>query len=95
MKRLSSFSAKTNLEKSLLTSIASQLVSKDEEKEYANIFLYLDTNRDGKLSKEELVAGFDLLGLNEDKDIDEIMKIVDTNGNGFIEFSEFLTAALD
>lgn len=83
------------MEKSLLGSIASQLASKDEEQEFANIFLHLDTNKDGKLSKEELVAGFDLIGLHEDKDINEIVKIVETTGNGFIEFSEFLSAVQD
>lgn len=50
----------------------------------------MDKNGDGKLSMEELKVY-----CNDDIDIEDLFNRVDTDKNGYIEFTEFLTAAVD
>jgi len=51
----------------------------------------LDANGDGVLTKEEIREG--LKELNN-KDIDQMFEAMDIDGDGFIEYSEFITATL-
>ena len=59
------------------------------------IYGYVDKNKDGKLSKDELrpllerVASLLNLPKASDKDIEEGMKKLDSNKNGRLEFNEF------
>ena len=41
-----------------VTFIVSQIISDSEKKEYCKIFNHLDKNKDGILSREELITGF-------------------------------------
>ena len=52
----------------------------------------MDTDSDGKLSREELIDGYTRLGLASPLDIDRIMNEVDIGNTGFISFSEFAAA---
>jgi len=56
-------------------------------KHLSEVFISLDTNFDGKLSKEEL------LKVIPESQIDEVLKNVDLNNSGYIEYSEFIMAA--
>jgi calcium-dependent protein kinase len=77
--------------------ISSQIVSSQDTKELRELFKSLDENGDGKLSIEEMKHGFahDANIINPDEYIEKIMKNVDTDGNGFIDYNEFLKATLD
>lgn len=66
-------------------------MSNDEEDELRTLFTSFDRNGDGKLSKEELKQGF--AGVSMDIDVDEVLGHCDVDGNGFIDYTEFLTAA--
>jgi calcium-dependent protein kinase len=57
----------------------------------------LDKNLDGKLSKEELVEGFtETMGQTAaEVEVDRIMKNVDIDKNGHIDYSEFISATID
>lgn len=59
------------------------------------IFRDIDTNNDGILTVDELKDGFkEHLGENIffENEIDTVIKNVDFNNNGMIEYSEFITA---
>ena len=75
--------------------MTNQLISKEENKRLAENFKRLDKNGDGKLSFEELLEAYKLymsgdIALEE---VEKIMKQVDINNSGFIDYSEFLIAS--
>eukprot|EP00358_Blepharisma_japonicum_P000317 CAMPEP_0202953028 /NCGR_PEP_ID=MMETSP1395-20130829/42844_1 /ASSEMBLY_ACC=CAM_ASM_000871 /TAXON_ID=5961 /ORGANISM="Blepharisma japonicum, Strain Stock R1072" /LENGTH=62 /DNA_ID=CAMNT_0049665223 /DNA_START=343 /DNA_END=527 /DNA_ORIENTATION=- len=59
-----------------------------------DIFQAIDTNHDGKLSREELMTQFMTIMGDEaaDEEVKKIMAEVDTDHSGFIDYSEFLKA---
>jgi Ca2+-binding EF-hand superfamily protein len=62
------------------------------------MFLMLDTSKDGILSVQEIEQGLDsvLATMKGDvKDYMELMKAMDRDGNGVIDYQEFITAAID
>ena len=77
--------------------IGSQLISKSEKERLGQIFKALDANGDGRLSRDEIMGGYEEhFGrlLNEDE-VDQLFTSVDTDGSGFIEYSEFITATMN
>ncbi|CAG9335422.1 unnamed protein product [Blepharisma stoltei] len=93
--QLSKFRAQSKLEKSILTFIASQVASPSEEADLIHLFKQLDKNGDGRLSMTELSEGSAALGLGSQLDVVEIMKNCDTDENGYLDYTEFLTATTE
>lgn len=61
------------------------------------MFQALDKNGDGHLSKEELLEGYELhfgIPINEEE-VENMMKNVDIDGNGFIDYTEFVMATMN
>jgi len=59
-------------------------------------FQALDKNSDGKLSREELIEGYRVtLGDLAEEEVDRIMKIVDADGSGEIDYSEWVVASIN
>ena len=57
----------------------------------ADIFQEFDTDGDGQISREELRAGFAKIGEElSEADIDAIMTLADTDGDGTIDTNEFV-----
>eukprot|EP01022_Parablepharisma_sp_SALTPOND_P001083 TRINITY_DN105553_c1_g1_i1.p2 TRINITY_DN105553_c1_g1~~TRINITY_DN105553_c1_g1_i1.p2 ORF type:complete len:234 (-),score=34.40 TRINITY_DN105553_c1_g1_i1:1279-1980(-) len=91
IKNLRAFRGAQKLKKAVLTYIATQL----SEKELAplrTLFKSLDSNGDGKLSYQEIKQG--LKGRADEKELTSLMVAVDTDNNGYIEYNEFLAAAM-
>ncbi len=65
--------------------VAAKLVAKEER--LRETFQRLDANDDGFLSSEEIVAAFDL---QDRETAAEIIEEADVNGDGLIEYDEFL-----
>jgi calcium-dependent protein kinase len=96
VEKIKEFRATEKLQHAVLAFITSQLVSKEETKQMADTFLAIDTNRDGKLSREELRNEFLKTMCQEEAEfeVEKIFSQVDMDQNGFIDYSEFLVATL-
>lgn len=93
--KLRDFQAGSKLRQAALHLITSQFTPVSEQRHIRDVFMTLDTNKDGRLSREELMTGFDRLGLGTEEDVVRIMENCDTDGSGYIELTEFVTATLN
>ena len=69
-------------------------LSAEQSAELQKAFEVMDANKDGVVTKDELKSL--LKGLGEDvtdEVVDEMIKIADENGDGKIQFEEFVKAA--
>jgi calcium-dependent protein kinase len=93
MSNLRTFNAHLKMQQAVLTLIIHQLLSAEEVEDQKRLFARLDLNRDGMLQREELVEGFrEIYGEVVEQEVDEIMALADLNGNGELDYSEWLVA---
>ena len=84
------------MQQAAITFIVCQLASKEEVNEIQKAFKSLDTNSDGKLSRDELIKGYRLiLGDMAEEEVDRILKIADQDDSGEIDYSEWVVATMD
>jgi calcium-dependent protein kinase len=84
-----------NLKRTTLTFIASR-IPEDQINDLREVFSKFDANGDGRLNLEELKAGVTKvpgIGLTEN-DVEKVMKVMDSNNNGFIDYTEFIAGCL-
>lgn len=84
-----------NMKKTSLHFLASR-IPEDQITALREAFSYFDKNGDGKLTGKELKEGIAKVKdcqLTE-KDIDQAMDIMDSNKNGFIDYTEFIAACM-
>ena len=94
---LRNFRAASMLREAIRTFITTQYISADEIREFKEIFMNIDRDHDGKISYQELVEVYKK-SMDEEEAreiVDRVMNEVDSDRNGFIEYSEFLKANLD
>lgn len=94
LRNLKSFRSEANLQEALLYFIVTQLTSKEEKEDLTNTFISLDTDNDGKLSRDDLIKAYVAQGEDPEtvvKMVDEIIVNVDKNDKGYIDYTEFLT----
>lgn len=94
---LRKFQTNQKLQQACVKYIVHNMLKKDEIEEYRKIFSKFDLNGDGRLSKEELIAGFSLtMSPAEAKmEVERLISDIDGDKNNFIEFEEFLSAFMD
>lgn len=97
IKCLEGFLSSTKIKDAVHLFLASQVINHDECRVLTEHFRMLDKNSDGKISKEELIEKY-----SETLDKDEavrraeyILSQVDINGNGEIDYTEFLSACMN
>ena len=97
LSQLQNFRADQKLKQAAFSFIASQLISKSEKERLAKIFKAIDKNGDGKLSKTEILEGYEEhFGKHLDEDeLDNLFSSVDIDGSGFIDYSEFIMATMN
>lgn len=97
LRNLKSFRAESQLQGAILSYVVYQLASKEEREDLTNTFMTLDTDHDGKLTKEDLVKAYEKLGEDPEtvrKFVDDIIKKIDKDEKGYINYTEYMTASL-
>jgi len=95
MNNIRAFREQNKLKRAALTVIASQAREQDI-KNLKSLFLCLDTDNSGTLSKQEMVDGFQRLGWeNVPTDLQEIIRDMDSDDSGAVDYTEFIAAAID
>lgn len=96
LNQLKNFQCERKLEQAVIAYITNSMMSKATEERLMQTFKQFDKNNDGILTVDELREGFrDFMGENiifEDE-LQQIIKNIDFNNNGQIEYSEFVSAA--
>ncbi|CAK72710.1 unnamed protein product (macronuclear) [Paramecium tetraurelia] len=77
--------------------IVKQFISKEEKQELQRFFKFLDKNGDGVLTKQELLEGYKKVISQSEAElqVEQIMKQVDKNESGLIDYSEFVAATIN
>jgi calcium-dependent protein kinase len=96
-KNLGSFRAEQKLQQAALAYIVHNLIKKEDCEEMKKAFIEFDENGDGRLTKQELEKGLlkVMTPTEAKKEVDRIMDLMDNDNNGYIEYEEFLRAALN
>lgn len=84
------------LQTGVLSFLTNLLATEEEMEELGDMFKQMDTSKDGFLSIAELREGLQkqLDGFKyKDTDWDEILVSIDSNGDGQVDFAEFVSAA--
>jgi len=87
------FQGLSKLKKIALTVIAHHLDDVDVEG-LRDVFMQLDSNRDGVLTSDEIRDGLKQSGVKRSSDIDVILNDLDASGKGSIDYTEFLAVCL-
>ena len=78
------------MQQAALMYIVTQLMSKKERENLQQVFMALDKNADGKLSREELIEGYTTIYGDAEraiKEVNSIMEKVDSDHNNYIDYS--------
>ncbi|KAL4442843.1 hypothetical protein ABPG74_010732 [Tetrahymena malaccensis] len=96
LNNMKTFRAGKKLQEAVWMFIVNYLATKEEKNELLKTFQSLDANGDGKLSREELINGYSKILTMENaiKEVDKIMKVIDKNDNGDIDYSEWVAATI-
>jgi calcium-dependent protein kinase len=97
LKNLKEFNSRTKFQQAVITYITHNLIERDEISKLRTIFKLMDVDNDGRISQIELKNGLkSVLGtVSADIEVQQIMKAIDMDCNGYIEYEEFLRATLD
>ena len=92
--QLQSFTKVCKLRLAMLSFLASQHLQKENELELAKSFRDIDRNGDGKLSREELLSAYEVIYVGDaEAVVDRVMRQVDIDNSGYIDYTEFLVAS--
>ncbi|CAG9315137.1 unnamed protein product [Blepharisma stoltei] len=97
MRNLTAFHTSNKLRDAVNTFVTSQCLSIQDTRLLREVFRSMDKNGDGKLSREELMEQYvrSIGAADAEIEVNRIMAEVDTDNNGYIDYTEFLKATLD
>ena len=89
------FSKHSKFYQVVLAFLSHNYAEKTQLDKLKKIFYKIDSNLDGKLSKEELMNAYKIAGIRINKNqLDKIIKSMDFDNNGYIEYEEFIRATI-
>ena len=92
---LKNFSKHSKFYQVVLAFLSHNYAEKGQLEKLKKIFYKIDSNLDGKLSKEELMNAYKIAGIRINKNqLDKIIKSMDFDNNGYIEYEEFIRATI-
>ncbi|KXZ50905.1 hypothetical protein GPECTOR_14g152 [Gonium pectorale] len=96
LSRIKQFSAMNRLKKEALKLIAKSLPL-DEINGMREIFLEMDKDKSGTINRDEFGEALKKKGVQglTEKDVDAMLKEADVNGDGLIDYEEFLAATIN
>jgi calcium-dependent protein kinase len=95
LQNLKKLTYKSKLQQIVYYFIVNHMTTKEERNDLMRVFKILDKNSDGRLTKEELLEGYNKSIPMNDLEIDDLMKKLDNDGSGSIDYTEFVAAAMD
>ena len=96
LKNMKKFKKNKKFEKATMSFIVNQLVLKEERKDLEKQFKEWDKNGDGVLSRDEIIEGYKkTYGFVDEGEIDNMINSIDLDGNGVIDYNEFLTCTMN
>ncbi|CAD8042862.1 unnamed protein product [Paramecium primaurelia] len=97
LKNLMNFRAEQKLQQATLIFIGTTMISKEEKNQLMQAFKEMDQNGDGILSKEEILETYKKYMDDETalQEVQKIMELVDMDGSGTIDYTEFIIASMD
>lgn len=96
LSNLEDFNAESKLKQAVFAFMSSQLIMIHEKDEIDELFRALDSNCDGRLTKDELKKGYKAFLDRDlsDRELDDISSRVNFSCSGAIEYSEFVVACM-
>jgi len=96
--RLKTFGFESKLQEATWVFLVSYFSTKKEKEKLLETFRALDVDKDGQLTKEELKQGYvKIMGMTNElaeEEAERIMRKIDTNNSGNIDYSEFVNATI-
>mmetsp|Transcript_17681 Transcript_17681/g.20432 ORF Transcript_17681/g.20432 Transcript_17681/m.20432 type:complete len:234 (-) Transcript_17681:23-724(-) len=93
---LKGFKAEQKMQQAAITFIVQNLASHEEFNELQIAFKDLDQDMDGKLTHQEITAGYKkYLPETTDEEITRILEIADADGSGEIDYWEWVVSTID
>ncbi|KAK9714924.1 hypothetical protein RND81_06G131100 [Saponaria officinalis] len=93
--RIKQFRAMNKLKKPALK-VTAQNMSEGEIKGFKAMFTNMDTDNSGSITYEELKTGLAQLGSKlTEAEVKQLMEAADVDGNGTIDYTEFITATMN
>jgi calcium-dependent protein kinase len=96
MQEMKTFRSSYKLKDAIFTFLSFHVLSNTDSQSLHEAFLSLDKNGDMKVSREELLSYLqaNCLGGNPSHEVSDLLSQVDTDGSGFIDYSEFVRASI-
>lgn len=95
-KNLRNFRSSFRLKEAMKTFITSQILTSKDIKPIREVFSVIDSDNDGKISKENLLEYFKFNQLpNADEEAERVFSKIDVEKKGYIEYSQYLKASFD
>ena len=97
LENLRKFRIKNKLQHAIWIFLVQNLATNDEQKKLMQLFEALDKDGNGMLNKQELISGYKKISNTVDATnaVEKIMKTVDINQSGSIDYMEFVMATMN